>query len=241
VNNFMDKIRQRKGAVIGGVLGSAVFCIMGAFFIFGLSSKDRGDLQRVQALPQLDAAAFDAAPAGEEVLIGGTLQGNEAVSPQGYVAYVQESWDVTWDTTRDKNEGDWDLIERQIPALTIATTGGTLTTAAVADDVELAGLLEEDLQRGNGSQTAYYGGSQLPEGSVRTRGFLDGSQITVVGVKQADGSLTPDVLYAGDRAMLEGYYHRGAQAGLIIGLVLLACSPLTIALTLLSVFLAKNK
>ncbi|HEC22110.1 MAG TPA: hypothetical protein ENI95_04230 [Chloroflexi bacterium] len=227
---FLNGLRERIRAVIGLGVGAFLLLCFGAFLAFVISPRQALEWRRVNNLPQLDAEAYAALPAGEEALITGTLQGNQALTDDGLVAYIREIWEVEPpdpDSESEEPKGAWRLEEKAAPALTIAISGGTVITVPNADP-SFAGNLHETLATGPGPLSARDGDRSLPDGSVRTRGFRDGDLITVLGRKASTGDLIPERLFAGDRVQLVEHIQSGARAAFTAGLVMIACAPLVL-------------
>lgn len=74
--NLLTTLRQRLGAVLAAFAGSAACCICGALMAFVFAPGQALQAARVSRLPIMDAAAVDAASAGDAILITGVLIGN---------------------------------------------------------------------------------------------------------------------------------------------------------------------
>lgn len=224
--NILRGIQGRIGAAIGAVFASVCFLAFGAFLAFFISPQQAMEWRRIDGLPQMDAANYAATAAGEEVVISGYLQDNEVLTEEGLVAYIQERWDVKSPSSDDdKPSGSWTTIKSVMPTLTVAFDGGTITFASNNAAIVSGSLHDGSLVYGSGSLTASYNGQQLPDGSVRTRGFFNGDLVTAVGRKASTGDLTPNRLFGGDREQLVESIRSGARIALIAGLAMMICSP----------------
>jgi hypothetical protein len=234
-------IRDRIGSVFGAVIAAVLFLICGALLAFVISPQQALEWRRIENLPELDAAAFAATATGEEVAVTGILDGNEALTDDGLIAYQHERWDVKPpDDEDDSPSGSWETIKKVVPALTIEIKGGTLTTTPV-DSATLDGSLHETLVRGTGTQSASYQGQQLPEGSERTRGFKNGDLATVVGKKSSTGDLIPARIFGGDRVQMVESIRSGARTAFLIGIGMMICAPLVLVLGVVGGLLGRRR
>ncbi len=226
--NLLPRIRERIGAVVGAAAAALCFCVMGAFLAFYISPQQAIEWRQIQALPELDAAGFAAAASGTEVAVTGTLQGNEPLTAEGFVAYEQQVWNVKTSSSSDEDDrpaGDWETVKTLAPELTIAIHGGTIRTVS-ATSATFSGNLHEVIVPGHGPSSADYNGQQLADGSTRTRGFFNGDLITVVGQKGVSGDLVPRRLYGGDRIGLVNEIHTGARVAFVVGVICMIVSPM---------------
>jgi hypothetical protein len=221
-------VRERIGAVIGVGVVSVLFLCMGIGLAFFISPKQAVEWRRVEHLPQLDAGAYEALAAGEEMVITGSLQGNAPLTEDGLVAYIRDQWNVTPpDPSQDEDQpdGDWSRIETAAPALVIAVPGGTVMTAS-SNSALFQGSIPETTVEGDSDLSATYSGQSLPDGTIRTRGFHDGDLITVHGQKGSTGDIIPERLFYGDRVELVDYMRSGARASFAIGIGMMICAPI---------------
>ena len=219
-------IRERSRTL--GALARVALAIFvcGAAMARCLAPMQEVEWRHIQSLPELDADSFAAQPTGQEVVITGALVDNPLALPQyELVAYQVEEWNVSWDDENDEYEGSWTVIETNMPALAVSITGGSVKTRSVSS-LTIGGDTHEYLELGVGLDSALYEGRQLPDGSLRTRGFSNGDLVTVVGAKSSTGELTPERIYGGDRAQLVAEIRSGAHALFSFGLVMmLVCAP----------------
>jgi hypothetical protein len=225
---LMRGIQERVGAVIGIGVVSLIFLCLGIALAFFISPRQAAEWRRVQRLPELDAAAFEALASGEELVITGRLDGNSPLTEDGLVAYVRDVWNVEPpDPEQDEDEpdGTWVRDETAAPALAIAVQGGTVYTAS-STSTRFEGGLPEMIVEGDGELSASYNGRSLPEGTLRTRGFHDGDLITVHGQKASTGDVIPERLFYGDRVQLVDHIRSGARAAFAIGIGMMICAPI---------------
>ncbi len=242
--NILLSLRQRIGAVIASVLAALFFCGFGAFFAFVLAPRQAIEAQRISNLPQMDANYVASAPAGEDILVTGTLVDNPPLFDDSeLVAYHLSEWQVTLpdaNSNDDTPEGDWNTVERVSPDLTLEV-GGQRVQVLSASDVSFGGDLHEEIVYGEGLETATYNGEQLPEGSLRYRGFYNGDLTTVLGKKAASGGIVPEKLYAGDRVAFEQSEQNAAKGMLIGGLIFMACALLVLVGGILSAIFGRRR
>ncbi len=239
--NLLGGIRNRINAVVGGVIAAICFLVMGAFLAFVISPQQAVEWRRIQGLPQLDAASYEAVSIGQEVALSGHLQNNSALTPDGLVAYQRDRWDVRPASSSDDSpSGSWTVLEFQFPALSIAVDGGMLRTVAV-NNVTIGGNLHETVQDGTGANTDTYQGRKLHDGAVRTRGFADGDLVTMVGQKASTGDAIPARLFGGDRVQLVDNIRKGAQALFLAGIGMMICAPIVLVLGVVGGILGRNR
>jgi hypothetical protein len=223
-------VRERINTVIGAGIAALLFLCMGIALAFFISPKQAVEWRRVEHLPLLDAGAYEALAAGEEMVITGNLQGNTPLTEDGLVAYIRDEWNVTPpDPSQDEDQpdGDWARIETAAPALVIAVPGGTVTTASSTSAL-FQGSLPETMVEGDSDLSATYSGQSLPDGTIRTRGFHDGDLITVHGQKGSTGDIIPERLFYGDRVQLVEHIRSGARAAFAIGIGMMICAPIVL-------------
>jgi hypothetical protein len=114
-------------------------------------------------------------------------------------------------------------------------------TTLAASTPTFGGSLHESQELGQGPESAEHEGEQLPEGTVRTRGFQDGDLITVVGNKGSSGDLAPDRLFGGDRVQLVEDIRAGARAAFVAGIAMMICAPLVLVIGVLAGLLGRRR
>jgi len=230
-------VRNRISSAVAAGIAAVFMLICGAIMAFVISPQQALEWRRVQSLPELDAAAFAATASGEAVAITGTLEGNEPAGENDLVAFYRDNWNVeTPDPAEDEAtepSGTWVRTETVVPPLNIAVSGGTVTTLS-ASSPNFGGNLHESRVLGEGPETANDGDEELPEGTVRTRGFKNGDLITVVGDKGSSGDLAPKRLYGGDRVQLVENIRAGARAAFVAGIAMMICAPIVLVFGVLA-------
>nr|MBN1228321.1 hypothetical protein [Anaerolineae bacterium] len=238
---MFSRIRERISGTVAAVIGAICLLAFGAFLAFVISPQQAAEWRRVQNLPELSLSEVQAASSGTLIALTGTLEGNDRLLADGFVAYETKRWDVSPPSdNEDEPDGSWTHVESQIPALTIAYDGGTIAT--VADNgASVAGNLHEVITDGQGSYSDTYNGRTLRDGALHTQGFFDGDLITVVGKKASSGGIVPDRLFGGDRVQLVDHIKSGARAAFIGGIAMMICSPIVLAGGILSSLFGRRK
>lgn len=246
IGGLAGGISRRIMGVIAVVIGTVFIFICGALMAFVLAPQQALESSRIEGLPQLNAQTYAQTAAGADVAITGTLQGNEKLTTDGLVAYYRDRWDVTQSSATSSSDskptyqGAWKRIETKAPPLAIAISGGTVHTLA-ADQPTFGGALKESIKQGSGSLSAEYNGESLPDGTIRTAGFTDGSLITVVGQKASTGDILPQRLFAGDRVALVADIRNTAQGLFVFGIAMMVCSPLFLVVGIAGVILGHRR
>lgn len=127
-----------------------------------------------------------------------------------------------------------------VPGLTISISGGTATTRP-ATSAMLSGSLHESVAAGTGAETATWNGQQLAKGAVRVRGFQNGDLVTVVGTKASTDEIIPDEIFGGDRVELVEYKRSSAQTMFIVGISMMICAPIVLALGVLGALFGRQR
>ena len=138
---LLKGIRNRISGAVAGVIGGIMFFACGAILAFVVSPSQAVEWRRIQNLPELTASSLASTATGEDVVITGTLDGNETVV-EDLVAYQREVWDVTESTDEDGNteyEGSWDTVETNVPTLTVNISGGAVTVIAASNAIQAMG------------------------------------------------------------------------------------------------------
>ncbi len=191
----------------------------GLILIFLLGSYQQKRAAELAGLPTMTVTTFHEANPDTEMVVTGVLEGNrEFASPEGYVVYRREEWDVTYDS-EDGYEGHWDTLEKHFPLLNLTIPGGSIQILST-DKARTRGHQHSTIvERSNSTRKA----DGLPEGSIRHIGFKEGDTITVVGKKEASrgGSLRPSQFYGGNRDQLIKATQGEARTMRIIGAILI--------------------
>ncbi|KAA3643280.1 MAG: hypothetical protein DWQ07_22450 [Chloroflexi bacterium] len=225
MNLLFSGMRQRIGGVFAAFAFSAGCCVCGAVMTFVLAPNQALEARRISRLPEMDAVYLTSVAAGEEVLLTGTLQGNELLySDLPYVAFKEETWIVSEPTgDAESNSGRWDS-DTVVPDLDL-NVGGQIVVILSATDPRLSGDLLEETILGEGPLEATYSGESLPDGTLRYEGFVDGDVATVLGEKATDGGVRPEHLFAGDRAAFETSQEEAASGLFISGIASMVLAP----------------
>jgi hypothetical protein len=224
---LLRNIQQRIGSAIAAIIAAIGFLLCGAIMAFVVSPQQAAEWRRIEKLPVLDAASYAAAETGSQVAVTGTLDGNAPLTEDGMVAYIRARWDVEPadpDVEDDQPDGTWNTAEVAAPALILAIDGGSISTLP-ADSPTFGGSQHEQIVPGESTLVADDNGQSLPDGTLRTRGFMDGDLVTVVGQKGSTGDVAPTRLFGGDRVQLVENIRSGARAAFSIGIGLMICSP----------------
>ena len=238
---LIAQIRERIGSAFAAVLAAICFLAFGAVMAFVISPQQAAEWRRIQNLPELTASTFASTATGEEVAVTGTLEGNAPLNAYNHVAYTVDEWRVDPPDEDDSTPvGSWSSIETVVPELSVAISGGTISTTGV-NSATMGGNLDEIVDEAFSSQTAKYDGRDLGEGSLRIRGFREGNLITVVGNKASTGDLIPERLYGGDRVQLVDSIRASARTTFIIGIVMMVISPLVLVGGLIGAAFGKRR
>jgi hypothetical protein len=243
--NLISTLRERIGAVLGAFGASAACCVCGALMAFVMAPGQALQAFNISRMPQMDAAAVQAAAPGAAVLATGVLTGNAPARPDSsLVAYSLERWNVTvTEASEDSAEsttGRWEAVELVVPALTLDMDGLTVPVLE-SENVRLSGNLHEETVPGGGPAQATYQGQSLPDGTLRYEGLADGDLTTVYGQKAASGGILPDHLFAGDRVAFEQSQRQAASGLLFSGLCAMALSPVVLILGLLGAIFYRRR
>jgi hypothetical protein len=233
--NPLAMLRQRLGAVAAAFLGAAACCVCGAYMAFVAAPGQALTAAGVSRLPVMDAAAVEAAAPGQAVLISGRLAGNAPLlEGMDFVAYSEEEWNVTVPPSDEDSSGephgDWKASRVVVPELSLSVGGQTVVVHS-ASVVRLSGPLREELLRGESTVQAKYESELLPDGSKRYRGLADGDLASVLGKKAAAGvgptvvGVTPEQIFAGDRAAFEASQKQAASNLFVGGIASMIAAP----------------
>ena len=242
--NIFARLRERIGAAIGAVIGSVVLLGCGLVFTLFLSPQQKLEATRIDRMPEMDANAVAATASGEDVLFTGRLEGNSVLFGD-FVTYVLDEWQVTMpdydsDEPNPEPDGDWNIVERVVPDLSINVDGQIVRTLSTNDAYQ-NGPLHEVIDESISFEEADYIGRSLGDGSLRYRGFYNGDLVTVWGKKAASEGVIPDELYAGDRVAFSESKHKAATGLLIGGICMMALSPVVLVGGLLAAIFGRRK
>lgn len=232
--NIIRNIGDRISSAVWAVIAAVFIFICGILLAFVLSPQQALEWRHIQGLPDVNATSLASVEVNEEVTATGQLEGNAELTPDGLVAYTRETWEVEPadpDVENSEPGGSWRELESRIPALTL-NAGGAISILE-DNSLSLSGNVAESIERGSGAESATYGSETLPEGSIRTRGFENGTLVTVVGRKASTGDIAPNRLYGGDRVQLIADIRSGARVLFMVGVALMACSPVVLILGVL--------
>jgi hypothetical protein len=243
--NVIATLRQRIGAVLGAFGASAACCLCGAVTAFVLAPGQAVRAFNVSRLPQMDAAAVEAAAPGDTILITGVLSGNTPQLPNSsLVVYEVEEWKVTvtegGEDSEESRTGRWQKIEIFAPELALDMNGQTVQVR-VAELFTLSGSLHEELAPSDSAIVATYEGQPLGDGSRRYKGLVDGDLTTVLGQKAAAGGVLPQHIFGGDRVAFEASQQQAASGLLFSGICAMALSPVVLALGLLGAIFYRRR
>jgi hypothetical protein len=239
---MFNRIRERITGVAAAIIGSVVILGCGLVFTFFLAPKQKIEAQRIDNLPLMDAAYVTKSSPGDVVLITGRLVDNPIIFQEGeFIVYTIEEWEVSVpeydpDNPDKEPDGNWKMIKRSVPDLTINVNGILISTLST-EDVYFNGQVHVKILNSSGYDQAKYMGDWLSEGSRRVRGFINGDLVTVWGKRATSDAVIPEELYAGDRVSYVESKHAAAKGLLIAGISMMVCSPvILLGGILLSIF-----
>ena len=230
--NRRINVRQRLGGITAALLAAFACCACGSLMTFVVAPRQAAQAARIDRLPHMQAADLAAAAAGDDVLITGVLAGNEALlDGSELVAYSELAWVLSTTSDDDADsftpQGRWVSRANTVPGLTLALEGQAVQIHA-GSSVQFSGPLREQLVPGDGPGEASFEGEMLPEGSRRYRGLADGDLTTVLGTRAPDGGVLPEHLFAGNRAEFEESQQQAASSLFVVGLLVMALSPIVL-------------
>jgi DNA-binding transcriptional regulator YiaG len=173
-----------------------LFGSIGLFLLY-LGLKASFEARRIASYPVLVGPGFKAMAPGEHAVVVGVLEGNAPREPELLlVAFAHERWDVSGHGT--DSSGLWHHLETHVPGLVISLDGDIVHTARSDSKVVMLGSRHEAIyHRGSGVVD-----KGISDGSRRVIGFKNGDLVTVVGEKDANGTLIPEILYGGELEQL---------------------------------------
>lgn len=194
------------------------FIAVGVFAGINHANRQQREARALQQLPEVDAPAVAHSVAGTRLAVTGSLADpDDQAEDGGLLIYQEQRWTVNYDEDSGW-EGRWDTRYTVIPACRLDLPGGHVELYAT-DAAALYNTLHE-IRTYTPEQGQEVAGIQ--EGSRRRIGFRVGDQVTVVGVKTAEG-LLPELVSGGDRMTVVKYFEGevlGARiTGVIFGLV----------------------
>jgi hypothetical protein len=209
------------------ILGPAIVFLVGVVVTTCSVVTERYQ-RRIESLPVVDAAAFQAIDPGQDVIITGILDGN--TSPSGLVAYARERYEVSYSEPDEYSDGGyrgrWQELDQTVPGLTIRVDDKEVNTVPVSSARMGGRQHSQIIKRGAGRRAD---GGDIPEGSIRVVGYRNGDVVTFVGQRDADGRLIPERLYGGTCAQfLESVQFSGLWILVGIGLSLGGLASLTL-------------
>ena len=232
--NPLRTIRERIGAAIGVFAISFVCCLVGVGMTFFLAPRQAMQANRISNLPVVSLADVEAATTGDTVLITGVVNGTPP-HPEivNFVAYAGEKWVVTvpdpneLDSTTSEPTGSWESFPTVLPDLFLEMEG-QLVPIHAASTARLDGALHELTVPGASTLSAKDGVEPITDGTIRYHGLDNGVLTTVLGVKASDEGVTPEQIFAGDRAAFEESQHQAASGFLISGICMFILAPLVL-------------
>ena len=234
--NLVRAVRQRLALLLTVGFVSLLCCIGGAFASFVVAPQQRIDASRTARMSTLSYEAFQAAPAGERLIVMGALADNPPISDEGeFVAYQMERWTTT--LIQDEEQGDfytgkWDTENRvtEIPVLNVSIEGGTVATLPT-ESLRLTGALHEEIFESDSAEVDLT--NKRPDDSRRYEGLRNGDTVTILGAKGSGGALIPEALYAGDRVAFDQSNVNQASSLFQMGICMMGLAPLLLLAGLL--------
>jgi len=213
--------RKRRIRVIPLVVGG-LFALVG--LVLGLAELKVGlfwesEARRIASYPVLVGPGFEAMAPGEHAVVVGVLEGN-AVLEHGLVAFSREQWNVErheWGPDaedRDTWSGSWRSLETRMPGLAVSLDGDIVHTAGRDSGVRMEGRRHQIIYQRSQSGRLVDG---ISAGSLRIIGYKNGQLVTLVGEKDANGTLIPEVLYGGKRAQLLSARRDSGRSETLVG------------------------
>jgi hypothetical protein len=149
---------------------------------------------RVGGLTPVTVAVLQDRPLGEEVLVEGRVSSRNPVRSEstGFVAYVREWREITYDDEGRPDPGNWSVSERVTPPLLLELSDALLQIENDDYDIEDA-LVVDEREPGEGPD----------EFSTRIKGITSGDDVIAVGVVSARverPQITADFIARGTRA-----------------------------------------
>ena len=223
--NAFRRLRWR-GAVAALFASFVLGC--GALAAFVFAPQQAWLAWRIRHIPQMGAAAVEAADPGEEVLVTGVLEDNPPAAHE-FATYTLERWEVKTDS-EGQSHGRWVDAEGYFPDLRLVVDGKPVLIQGNAD-VWLLGPVHMEMYDESGLRVAD-DSIHLPDGTLRYHGLRNGDRVTVLGRKAASGGVVPSHLFVGDRVAFEEAQRSGGWNLFLAGLCVMALAPLVFVFTL---------
>lgn len=210
--------KQRKGAIIFGLIIGAIIGGLGAFITFNVYPGKMNEKKRISEIPVMDMARFNAMDTGGKGIVVGHLANNETVDKGELVAFYIDRWEVEIEDR--ETEGSWVREKENWPSLTIAIDGGQIKTSQGTPQW-LKGLRHESIKVHNTAPAAVYDNQELGHGSLRTLGVKNQDPVTVVGTKIGQQTVKAEYFYIGSMEEFLKSLVFYAKVFLVIGIVLM--------------------
>lgn len=189
--------KSKSSGGCAGLIVGLVFTAVGSAIAYFLGFSSLQTEQYLRSLPVVNAAQFSDTAVGSEVVISGVLQGNQE-REGGLVYYVEQEWDVEYDSEGGYYEGDWETRRQVLPTLTLLV-GSTPVTVNGVDSIGRYSNFTTSviLVQGTGQEADGY-----REGTVRVWGLVNGDTATFVGARAESGGFIPTRVSGGDVSAL---------------------------------------
>lgn len=196
------------------VFMSLVFLALGVGLGLFAGGAVAREARTIAALPRLDMAGFRQTPVGDLVAVTGSLVDNADVTAgEGFVIYLEQEWEVSYDDEDDDWEGDWRTVRTVMPNCTLRFANGQLVLYR-NPEVDIACAPHKKIVHIPSNGQVVEG---IAEGTVQRIGFRDDDRITAVGAKTDGEGVTPDRLFGGDRVALVDYLKGEATGFRVVG------------------------
>jgi hypothetical protein len=203
---------------------AVVFLFLGGLAVFWMAPELTREAGHIESLPWVDASDFTRLASEEELCTTGALHGTPLHSD--LVLYAYEEWVVESDGDGGY-DGEWEAIEYNIPALSVAHDDGHIPTVPVASATLGGEQREVILERGTGRRVDGY-----TAGTRRVAGYYAGDRVSVVGRKDPAGRLVPERFYGGERDALVKDLRLGSRLAILIGVSFMFVGPVVFILGL---------
>jgi hypothetical protein len=245
MKNLLKSKADRIAIILGGFAFTACLLGTGIYFTFVASPTGSAEIDRLEKLPDLTAGNLASVSPGEEYIVTGILEGNEPQIIIGFVAYYTETWGYEkkyYFRSPPKLQWKWYLSGIGMPPLTITLDDGPITTAEVPlayppsnMNLSFSGDLHEQLFPAESGLAGTYEGELLYEGSVRTRGFLNGDLVTIHARINAEGEPRPLHLHGGTRASMFADMRQRERVVPTTGIIMMAVSLIPLVIAILTI------
>jgi hypothetical protein len=189
-----------------------------------LGFYEASEARHIASYPVLVGPGFQAMAPGEHAVVVGVLEGN-AVLEYELVALAREQWDLHGGGRDTGPSGSWHDLETRMPGLAVSLDDDIVHTAGRDSGVDMEGKRHEVIyQRSRTGQVA----DGISEGSLRVIGYKNGDLVTLVGEKDANGTLIPEILHGGELEQLLSARRGNARFDTLVGSgFLIALIPLS--------------